>query len=859
MYEGYHLLGYYLYTAITNTTLFNYVQPEKAISSMSIPGPFGEIFINSNGQRIAGYDVLVVDKSLNSNNFIMPLGTISTDKKCPDQACLNFVLNSTSSFEPLKDVPLCGFHGEICDQTGVIIAIAVIMGVLLMFIIILTTIRKCCNGSKGRSISNPWVIPFQDVRFIDLTNTEGSQHMSIQSLQRNMEEKQRLQSLARTKHIATVDQVYVLADKYVMRDKLRYDKIDINLLYQMKSHLQHDNLNSFVGITIDKASHMYIIWNQCFRGSLHDHIFTKERQRGTATRFEGLFLRDILKGLEYIHASAIDFHGNLTLHNCMLDSHWIVKLSGFGVNRLLVKWKTSGQIFTEDHTPVIKSEELHYFDPAMKKIWKNYADRNERALITPQFGKKCDMYSFGVILHEIILKKKFVEQLFDSPREEDDSVLIDDENDAIASRFPLPIIIPEGIEMHNDLIKMLENCFGSVRPDIALARKIIDTVLKMSGSLVDLMIKNLTAYTQGLNETVKNRTAELEKEQEKGDQLLMELLPKSVANDLKNGIAVDPKVYENATILYSDIVGFTSLCSQSQPMEVVTLLSGMYQRFDLIISQQGGYKMETIGDAYCVAAGLPVVMEKDHVKSICMIALLQRDCLHHFEIPHRPGTFLNCRWGFNSGPVFAGVIGQKAPRYACFGEAVILASKMESSGVEDRIQMTLASQQLLEENFPQFVCSNRGGRTIEGIGRILTYWLEGVNAGEQVKVVEFQNDLNDELSRIMKKDGELLAAATALKPKDKMTLAKEKVIAERKNEEERLQRQQTLQEALEEHEEEIEMNEVLVDEDEGEGKPKEVDLTSIVSTQMEELEDEPAGRTIGHGRLDSQASTIPDN
>lgn len=63
--------------------------------------------------------------------------------------------------------------------------------------------------------------------------------------------------------------------------------------------------------------------------------------------------------------------------------------------------------------------------------------------------------------------------------------------------------------------------------------------------------------------------------------------------------------------------------------------------------------------------------------------------------------------------MFAGVIGQKAPRYACFGEAVILASKMESSGVEDRIQMTLASQQLLEENFPQFVCSNRGGRTIE--------------------------------------------------------------------------------------------------------------------------------------------------
>lgn len=138
---------------------------------------------------------------------------------------------------------------------------------------------------------------------------------------------------------------------------------------------------------------------------------------------------------------------------------------------------------------------------------------------------------------------------------------------------------------------MLENCFGSIRPDVKLARKVCDTVLKISGSLVDLMLKNLMAYTKGLNDTVNKRTAELEVEQQKSEQLLQELLPKSVAHDLKLGIQVRAQKYESATILYSDIVGFTSLCSESQPMEVVTLLSGMYARFDIIINQQKGYKV----------------------------------------------------------------------------------------------------------------------------------------------------------------------------------------------------------------------------------------------------------------------------
>ena len=233
------------------------------------------------------------------------------------------------------------------------------------------------------------------------------------------------------------------------------------------------------------------------------------------------------------------------------------------------------------------------------------------------------------------------------------------------------------------------------RPDVSMARKITDATLKMfgffqyehrisfrTGSLVDQMLRNMEAYTMDLEGLVKQRTAQLEEAQMKADGLLSEMLPKSIADDLKRGKPVEAKHYKSVTIMYSDIVGFTSLCSESLPMEVVTLLSALFDKFDSIITMHDGFKvsrrffrreifqMETIGDAYCVASGMPTENKQKHVANIANIALKQRKFMTEFEIPHRPGKYLHCRWGFNTGPLFSGVIGRRAPRYAAFGRTV---------------------------------------------------------------------------------------------------------------------------------------------------------------------------------------------
>ncbi|VDK41896.1 unnamed protein product [Gongylonema pulchrum] len=204
---------------------------------------------------------------------------------------------------------------------------------------------------------------------------------------------------------------------------------------------------------------------------------------------------------------------------------------------------------------------------------------------------------------------------------------------------------------------------------------------------------------------------------------------RSVADELKVGRRVDPKNYKSATVMYSDIVGFTSLCSESLPMEVVTLLSGVFKKFDMIISQHQCYKVETIGDAYMVTSGVPLTIRHNHVRDIASVAIMMRDFLAEYEIPHRPGQKLHCRWGFNTGPVFAGVVGLNAPRYCVFGHTVSFSDRrgsyLHTLQAPDKIQITLKSYQLLTARYPEFKCSPRGGVRIDGIGTLLTYWLDG--------------------------------------------------------------------------------------------------------------------------------------
>lgn len=178
------------------------------------------------------------------------------------------------------------------------------------------------------------------------------------------------------------------------------------------------------------------------------------------------------------------------------------------------------------------------------------------------------------------------------------------------------------------------------------------------------------------------------------------------------------------TIFFSDIVGFTSLSAESTPMQVVDLLNDLYTCFDAIIDNYDVYKVETIGDAYMCASGLPIRNGNDHAREVAKMALDLRDAIEVFKIRHMPERKLKLRIGVHSGPCVAGVVGLKMPRYCLFGDTVNTASRMETMGEAKMVHISKQTKDILEEFYPNFVITLRGEVELKGKGPTITYWLD---------------------------------------------------------------------------------------------------------------------------------------
>ncbi|KAK3102962.1 hypothetical protein FSP39_015315 [Pinctada imbricata] len=220
---------------------------------------------------------------------------------------------------------------------------------------------------------------------------------------------------------------------------------------------------------------------------------------------------------------------------------------------------------------------------------------------------------------------------------------------------------------------------------------------------------------------LKKTSMELELEKKKTEILLYQMLPPKVAIELKNGRSVEAEKFDQVTILFSDIVTFTNIAAASTPMDIVSMLNALYQRFDKKTNEHGVYKVETIGDAYMVVGGVPEKTER-HAEPVADFSV---DMVHEAEKVSSPATGkpLQIRVGFHSGPVVAGVVGLKMPRYCLFGDTVNTASRMESHGIPARIHVSPTAYKLLADKGYEFRA--RGQLEVKGKGLMSTYFLLG--------------------------------------------------------------------------------------------------------------------------------------
>jgi guanylate cyclase len=207
-------------------------------------------------------------------------------------------------------------------------------------------------------------------------------------------------------------------------------------------------------------------------------------------------------------------------------------------------------------------------------------------------------------------------------------------------------------------------------------------------------------------------------EQEKSERLLLNVLPKEIAATLKNGDHTIAERFESASVLFADVVGFTSLSTEMSPEGMVNLLNEVFSYFDTLVEKYGLEKIRTIGDNYMVAAGVPRP-RPDHAQALAAMAL---EMCNYLDEAHGAGIPLNFRIGINSGPMIGGVIGKQKFHYDVWGDTVNTASRMESHGVPGKIQITQATHDLICD---EFECSPRGTIQIKGKGEMQTWFVEG--------------------------------------------------------------------------------------------------------------------------------------
>jgi guanylate cyclase len=207
--------------------------------------------------------------------------------------------------------------------------------------------------------------------------------------------------------------------------------------------------------------------------------------------------------------------------------------------------------------------------------------------------------------------------------------------------------------------------------------------------------------------------------QKRSEDLLLNILPKEIAKILKHEERTIADEYEEASVLFADMVGFTPLSARLDPIEMVDLLNEIFSHFDSLLDKHGVEKIRTIGDNYMVASGIPNI-RPDHAQALVSMALDMREYIgtHSFLNDQQ----VNFRFGINSGSLIAGVIGRKKFVYDVWGDAVNVASRMESHGVRDSIQITQSTYELIKDDFD---CEPRGTVNVKGKGEMPVWFVIG--------------------------------------------------------------------------------------------------------------------------------------
>ncbi|KAI9553877.1 hypothetical protein GHT06_019147 [Daphnia sinensis] len=689
-------------------------------------GISGNVSMDKNGDRNADYSLLDMDSV--TGVFQVVANYYGVSKQLVDVPGRRIHWAGDRNGPP-PDTPTCGFDNSKCpDETTPIYAIVTIVLSSVVVVLIITSAFIYRHYKEEAEIASmTWKVAWSDVVLFNGDRTgrasggptgtgKFGSRLSIgrNSILSNLSTEM-VGNFASDKQLFIQTANYkgmIVAVKPIPRSKVELNRPLLLELKRMKD-VTHDHLVRFIGASVS-APHCCLLTEYCPRGSLEDILENDQIQLDAM--FRRSLIHDIVKAMAYIHSSEIRSHGNLKSSNCVVDSRFVLKVTDFGLHSL--------RLPTDEDDANNDRNSYAYWK---RKLWTApELLRMEHPL--PEGTPKGDVYSFAIITHEILVRHGPFYLAGDndlSPREIIGHVK---NGPPHGNKPPFRPSIEDDLG-DEEVVQMMKRCWmedPNERPDFQVLKATIRRLNKdnESGNILDNLLSRMELYANNLEQLVEERTADYLEEKQRCEELLYQLLPKPVASQLIAGQSVLAETFDNVTIYFSDIVGFTALSAESAPLQVVDLLNDLYTCFDSIIENFDVYKVETIGDAYMVVSGLPVRNGNLHAREIARMSLRLLQAVGHFRIRHRPNDQLKLRIGLHSGPVVAGVVGLKMPRYCLFGDTVNTASRMESHGLALKIHVSPATKALLD-SFGTFRLELRGDVEMKGKGIVTTHWLLG--------------------------------------------------------------------------------------------------------------------------------------
>ncbi|XP_068144161.1 atrial natriuretic peptide receptor 1 [Drosophila tropicalis] len=720
-YDGVYLLGMALNETLSEGgDIKDGVNITRRMWNRNFEGITGLVRIDNNGDRDADYSILDLDPINGKFSVVAHYYGLHKEYSAVHGKKIHW---PGGREEPPPDVPPCGFLGNSPDCHGnetaimyTIFGLALFCGLVFLVICLLQKQMKLSKELNNMS----WRVRPDDV-LIEMGGMFGSKG----GLQRLDVENISLQQFGIHSGRASIasftslpTQVYTTIGQFkgerVAIKKVNVKKVELTpqLLWEIKQarDVSHENTVRFVGACIDLPRPTVLILTEyCSRGSLKDVLENEAIELDWNFRMS--LIHDIVKGMSYLHNSDVAAHGKLRSCNCLIDGRFVLKISDFGLSTL-----TTPSDFVRDQNYYIK---LLWIAPELLPLTSipGCCPATQRG----------DVYSFGIILEEIVNRGG----PYQEARQQMDVHTILHR----VRQCEYPPFRPHLREREcpPDLLELMEKCWADnqeERPAFSTIRSNIRTIMKgFCENLMDDLLNRMEQYANNLESLVEDKTRQLSLEKQRTEELLYQILPRPVAQQLMAGDLVEPEEFSSVTIYFSDIVGFTELCARSSPMDVVNFLNDLYSTFDRIIGFYDVYKVETIGDAYLVVSGLPEPNGDKHAREIALMALDILQAVCSFNLRHKPEYKIQIRIGMHSGSVCAGVVGKKMPHYCLFGDTVNTASRMESTGLPGKIHVSSATKAILDK-FGTFQMEQRGDVELKGKGTVTTYWLNSSTEGE---------------------------------------------------------------------------------------------------------------------------------